>query len=463
MAKITKITKKVFLLLFPFFASFLLATLNARAQSYLEKVERAASLIRDNRIEEAERELNQALKTKPNEAAALNLLGTIRAQQGKLNDAEALFARAVRIEPLMAGAHMNLARLHLLNGAPEKAVAKLKETLRLEPGNAEASYRLAWVLLSLGRFDECVSFIETARQSLPPSAPLLAVLGDAHLRKGALDKAEENYLLATNSDGANANAIIGLAMVARARGDNKTAILHLNGVRNVIVDSPELLHKFAGIALDLQLTDGALQALKRAIELRPAEPSYHFLLGVARLEKPDLDEAEAAFRQVLKLRPDHSEGQLYLGYILLKQKNHPEAREWLEKSIRKETGAPDTFQHLGLYYLGLIAQDQNDDGKAEDLFGRAIRLAPSFAHAHIALGSTYLRMKNYPRARQALETGVKLNPGDSKAHYNLALLYSRLNEPQRAQEEMRIVEGLSKNKGQAAESDILTPPAPRPR
>src|SRR5262249_50994739 len=139
--RMARTTKTFFLLLVALFVSILLAQLNAWAQSHFDQVERAAALIRDNQIEEAERQLNQILKTRPNEAAALNLLGTIRAQQGNLKDSEALFARAVRIEPRMVGAHMNLARLYLLNGTPEKAVVKLKETLRLEPGNVEASYR----------------------------------------------------------------------------------------------------------------------------------------------------------------------------------------------------------------------------------------------------------------------------------------------------------------------------------
>ncbi len=325
MAKITKITKKYFLLLFavitvscfvyqgPAFVS---------AQDKADELERAAALLRDNRVEEAERQLIQILKTTPNEAVAINLLGAVRAQQGKLNEAEDLFSRAAQIEPRMIGAHMNLARLYLLNGAPEKAVTKLKEALRLEPGNAEANYRLAWVLLSLGRFDECISFTETARRSLPPSPHLLVVLGDAYLKKGSLEKAEASYRPALDADGANVDALLGLAMVAQARGDKQSATLHLNGIRNAIVDSPDRLYKFARIAFDLKLIPGALQALNRAIELRPAEPSYYFLLGLIRLDKPDLDEAEGAFRQVLKLSSDHSEGQLYLGYILLKQKNH---------------------------------------------------------------------------------------------------------------------------------------------
>lgn len=435
----------------------LFALLDVWAQSDSDKLAQAAALIQSNRIEEAERELNQLLKAKPNEAAALNLLGTIRAQQGNLKEAETLFARAVRIDNRLVGAHLNLARLYLLRGAPEKTVVELKEVLRLDPGNAEAGYRLAWVLFTLSRFDECISFVETHRQTLPSSASLLALLGDAYMKKNDPDKAEASYLAALAADGANADAMMGRAVVARARKDDKAAIFHLNEARHSVADSPDLLYKFARIALDLKLAAGALQALNRAIELRPAEPSYHFLSGVAWLEKPDLDEAETAFRKSLRLRPDYSASQVYLGYVLLKKKELGEAREWLERSLGKESGEAETY-----YYLGLIAQEQNEHEKAESLFANAIRLAPTFAHAHIALGSMFLKLKNYPRARQSLELGVKLNPGDEKAHYNLALLYSRLNEPERAREEMLIVERLKKKPGQQAESDSAPPPAIRP-
>jgi len=78
------------------------------------------------------------------------------------------------------------------------------------------------------------------------------------------------------------------------------------------------------------------------------------------------------------------------------------------------------------------------------------------------LGISYLRLKNYPLAQQELELSVKLNPDDAKAHYNLALLFARLKNPERAQEEMRIVEKLKGSK-QANEGDAgTTPKEPRP-
>ncbi|HTG15571.1 MAG TPA: tetratricopeptide repeat protein [Blastocatellia bacterium] len=430
----------------------------AQEASITNRIERAATLIGDNRIEEAEQQLNNVLRVRPNEAAALGLLGTIRAKQGKLNEAQALFVRAIRIDNKLIGVHMNLAYLYLLKGEPEKTALELNEVLRLDPNNAEAGYRLAWLLLSQSRFDECISLIDRARRTQRPSAPLLALLGDAYLRKGDVRKAEESYLLALKEQDTNADGLLGLATLYQSTGSSDAAALYLSRAKGVIADSPELFYKFAVAALNAQLAGDAIVALKRAIDLRPDEPSYYFLLGVTWLKKPDLQEAEEAFRQSLKLQPNNTQGQMYLGYTLLKQKKYPEARDWLEKSIKTESGTPETF-----YYLGLIAQEQSEDERAVQLLERSIQLLPSFAHAHIALGSTYLKLKNYTRAQQELEIGVKLNPNDSKAHYNLALLYARLKDPQRAREEMEIVERLKNSDGQLKEGDLVAPPSLRPR
>lgn len=424
-----------------------------------KQLERAAALISENRIVEAEQQLSAILKATPNNALALNLLGTIRAKQRRLDEAEALFSSALSIDKEFLGAHMNLAYLYLLKGAPDKTISELREVLRLDPNNPDVSYKLARLLLSQDRADESIALVEQMKQTQSLPVPFLVILGDAYLKKGDTAKAEESYLLAVNQQSTSADALLGLALLSQARGDSQNAVLYLNRTRDLIADSPDRLYSFARVALSSGLIDDALTALKRATELKPDEPRYYFLFGLAWLQKPDLQEAEQTFRRLLKLQPENPQGQLYLGYVLLKQKKGKEAREWLEKSLQKETGAPETF-----YYLGLIAQEQSEDERAIEFFEKATRLAPRFASAHIALGATYLKLKDFPRAQAALEAGVKLKPDDSKAHYHLAMLYARLRDQKRAQEEMRIVEQL-KNAGKALdkESEILAPSTSNPK
>src|SRR2546425_5610651 len=101
------------------------------------RLERAAALILENQLKDAEVQLSTILKTVPNEPRGLNLLGTIRAQQGRLNEAEVLFVRALHADSRLIAAHMNLAYLYLLKGTPDQTISELREVLRLDPNHAE--------------------------------------------------------------------------------------------------------------------------------------------------------------------------------------------------------------------------------------------------------------------------------------------------------------------------------------
>lgn len=396
-----------------------------RAQSadVLQIFEHVATLISNNRLAEAERELTSVLRVTPNLPAALNLLGTVRAKQGRLVEAETLFLRAVQNDKSYTGARMNLVYLYQLKRAPDKAIAQLNEVVALEPQNLEAR----------------------------------VVLGDAYLAKNDLQKAEENYLAALDNKLDNAGALFGLAQISRLKGETREEAIYLNRVGTLAADSksPDFLYKFALEAMRVGMFDAAKSALERSVELKPKEPSYLLALGIAWLRKGDLFEAEKLFRRVLELQPNNAQGQLHLGYVLLNQKKYAEARTWLEKSARTSTAIPEVF-----YYLGLVAQEQNDDAGAIVLFEKAVRQLPDYAHARIALGSSYMKLKNYVRARQELETAVKLDPEEPTAHYNLALLYARIKEPARAQEELRIIDQL-KAKG-ASPGVVVLPPKPNP-
>jgi len=389
------------------------------------QLEHVAALIRENKITTAERQLTLFLKSQPNQPVALNLMGTIRAKQGRLAEAETLFVRAASSDARFSGARMNLAYLYMLKREPAKAVVQLKEILTVEAANAEA----------------------------------LVLLGDAHLATGALAEAEEQYLLALDGRLENAGALLGLAQISRLKGEVKETTLYLTRVATLSADSksPEFLYKFALVAMQVGLSDAAKAALENALKLRPNEPAYLLALGNAWLRKGDLFEAEKVFRRLIQLQPASDQAQVHLGYVLLNQKKYDEARLWLEKSARSSAPMPEVF-----YYLGLVAQEQNDDAKAIELFEKAVQKLPSYAHARIALGSSYIKLRNYPRAKEELETAVKLDPDEPKAHYNLALLYARLKDPARAEQEMRIVEKL-KAKGAGADGVVVLPPNPSPR
>jgi tetratricopeptide (TPR) repeat protein len=430
----------------------------AQSADLVKRLEHVAALIGDNRTADAEREISGVLKRAPNEPAALNLLGTIRAKQGRLREAELLFSRAVRADNQFAGAHMNLAYLYTLMGQPTRTVSELKEVLRLDPKNIEAVDKLSRFLLAQGQIDEGIKVLEQAAQSQPLSAPLLVLAGDAYLKKGNAAKAEESYQNVLDKESEDTDAVLGLAQVAQFRADPDTASGYLARARKMVAGSPDTLYRFALVAMRAGFYEEANTTLQAAVKLKSDDPAYFLALGNTWLKKPDLVDAEEAFRRALRLQPDNPQAQMYLGYTLLEQKKFPEAREWLEKSLQKDKTVPETF-----FYLGQLAQEQSEDERAIELFRKAIELAPSYAFAHAALGTSYLRLRDYPLAQQELELSVKLDPEYARAHYDLAVLFARLKNDQRAHEEMQIVEKLkSKSKGLTKEGEVSPPSEPRP-
>ena len=396
----------------------------AQERDLTQIFEQIAAQIRDDRLAEAEKELTQVLRLSPDLPAALNLMGSVRAKQGRLVEAESLFLRAVQNDKSYTGARMNLVYLYLLKRAPGKAIEQLNEVIALEPENNDAK----------------------------------VILGDTYLAENDLQKAEETYLSALDNKLDNAGALFGLAQISRLKGETREESIYLNRVGTLSANSTstDFLYKFALEAMRIGMFNEAKTALERAVFLKSKEPAYLLALGIAWLRTGDLFEAEKLFRRVLALQPNNAQAQLHLGYVLLNQKKYAEARTWLEKSARPGAAVPEVF-----YYLGLVAQEQNDDAGAIVLFEKAVRQLPSYAHARIALGSSYMKLKNYVRARQELETAVKLAPDEPTAHYNLALLYARIKEPERAKEELKIIDQL-KAKGSSTGGVVVLPPKTNP-
>jgi predicted O-linked N-acetylglucosamine transferase (SPINDLY family) len=95
-----------------------------------------------------------------------------------------------------------------------------------------------------------------------------------------------------------------------------------------------------------------------------------------------LAEAEASYRQILGVRPDHVEA-------------------W--------------------HFLGVIAHQRGRHDIAVELIGRAIALDPQNAAAHCNLGEAYRALGRLEEAVVSLRRAVELDPGSPVAHNNLGI------------------------------------------
>ena len=77
--------------------------------------------------------------------------------------------------------------------------------------------------------------------------------------------------------------------------------------------------------------DEAIAACRRAIQLKPDDADAHYNLGTFLARTGRLAEAVAAYREAIALRPDHAESHCNLGYVLQKQGKLAQALKSLER------------------------------------------------------------------------------------------------------------------------------------
>jgi Flp pilus assembly protein TadD len=89
----------------------------------------ARALLTEDRDDEAERVLRQALARDPADAMAYDLLGNLLAEYGRFEEAHDCFARAIALAPLMAGSYYDLVRCRTVTTADHDVLARMEAAL----------------------------------------------------------------------------------------------------------------------------------------------------------------------------------------------------------------------------------------------------------------------------------------------------------------------------------------------
>ena len=143
----------------------------------------------------AENILTEALDrgTVSNRAAAHFTLGVLRQMQSRLPEAQKEFETAVSLDPTNARAQLHLGETRLFLGEPEAGIAPLERAIRLAPDGpnlAIAYWALGTCQLLLGRVDQAIDLLQTARAANPRLWVPYIYLAGAYGLKGDLDKAK---------------------------------------------------------------------------------------------------------------------------------------------------------------------------------------------------------------------------------------------------------------------------------
>jgi tetratricopeptide (TPR) repeat protein len=187
-------------------------------------------------------------------------------------------------------------------------------------------------------------------------------------------------------------------------------------------------HNNLGVALlAMGRPPEALQEFQRAVEADPANATAWCNLGDA-LARQNRPEANHAYEEALRLRPDFAKAHNNLGWLLARQGDTDAAAAHYREALRINPDYVEAHNNLG----AALAQQRDWQG-AVTQFAEAVRLRPDSANAHDNLGQALQDAGAGARALTHFREAVRLQPGAGKYHYDLAHALREQGQTQAAQ------------------------------
>jgi Tfp pilus assembly protein PilF len=238
-----------------------------------------------------------------------------------------------------------------------------------------------------------------------------------------------------------------LALAYRAQGKLSDAERSIRRAVSQSKDNTSILNSYALILLDQNRAKKAIKVLRKALAINGSMVAAHANLGHAHRMLDLPAEAEASYRNTLRINPTHDDALIHLALLLLA--NHRLAE--IDFLPQLETGRVPENPGLAMVY-GLVALDQNAPEDAEILFRKALEKQPFSTELLVNLGLSLASQKKVTEARAAYEGALKLNPTTAEAHLNLADLLKYVDP---SQARIHLTEVLKRTPDDKSAHDML--------
>ncbi len=140
-----------------------------------------------------------------------------------------------------------------------------------------------------------------------------------------------------------------------------------------------------------------------------------------------MEAAEAGYREVLVVDPQHADAWHLLGLLAHQAGQHTTAIERIGRAV---AACPD--QAAFHCNLGLALKDQGQPEKAAASFRKAIEIRPEFAEAHNNLGNAQRMLGQIDEAVENYTRALQIRPDYAQAHNNLGAALQQQGQPEAA-------------------------------
>jgi len=438
-----------------------------------QRIERAQRQIDAANDRGAAIELQNALRSQPDNIAARLMLADISLRLGDPKAARKELDQAAAHGATPAQLNELFAKVRLALGEFDELVVQLDSDEQALPEPARSTYH-GLAQLGSGHIDEAVTDFQRAIAADPSATQAHIGLAEAFVQRKQLSAAAEEIAKALAAQPKNPAALSTQGRILAQQGDYKAAISALTAARSgaagklsvaeynrLLVDlidaqlasgdvpaattsHAELLKRApdapvtrlltARLALTKQDYGTAVGEAQKVVTALPNLVPARLLLGSALAAQGGLNQAEVQFAEAVRLAPDSVEARKMLARVNLQLQRPDVALQVLAPTQRVDSSDPQLDALTGWANL-----QHGDEAAGLELLERSSRAQPQDRQLKLSLATAYLRAGQNEKAVGLLSAMPRVE-GETQRDQLLVTALAASKGPQAAREEMeRIV------------------------
>lgn len=368
----------------------------------------------------AKKWLEKAIAADPKSVDAWSTLGDLERDNRELDKSLQAYSKAIEYGFNNISDRLKRALLYIVQGEKEKAKQDIEIVHRLNPNAPGYHYARGLLALRQQQLTEAQTALERTLTLDETYDPAKFYLGVVHAVQGNYEQADQylsRYVSAhpTSKSAAEILARVRLQMSNTAGAKSALEPLLQGGEK----DAQSL-----GLLADVALAQGdysrGIQYLREQVEASGASAQLHTRLGRAYLEQGDREQGVQELQRALELDPEYADARVAIIVDLLKRNEVDDALAEAEKLKQQQPKFPQ-----GYLFAGVIHALKGDNDQAKSDFERALELSPGDPTASVNLASFALRAGDEEKARKLYEDVLKVHPDHLVALLKLSKLEAR--------------------------------------
>ncbi len=325
---------------------------------------------------EAQAVAEEFLSRVSTDTAVNSAYARILIEKGEVDRALEILNGITQSDKKFLPAYVGRAKVYFIQGKPDEAIAEIRKALAMDVKYAEGHFELGKALIEKGMAYEGIQSLQKALELQPAYPHLHYYLGRGFLQGGFADIAAQE-----------------LKAEVTAYPDHTAAWYDL-GLAYAQAGKPE----------------PAQEAYATVLERDPANMDAVYNLALAQAKGGETEKAAQGFEQVLSKKPQDIPSAYNLGVLLARLERLQEATGLFKKVLQLQADNLDARNHLARLYA---RQGDLDAAIAEYQGILQVQGLESADLAWVRLAELYVKKNDLPKAREAVEKALAINPNAS--------------------------------------------------